>query len=164
MARADEPLAQVLAAVEAGDGAGRLLEPGLPAFRVSVAPAGPPSTRAPDRARPRLGGVARAAHPRRATGAAHPSADDVQWPGKDTMAVTLAKRAFTLDEYHRMVQAGILAESDRVELIRGEIVVMAPIGRRHAGQVGSPHPAVLPGSGRAGHRVGPEPAPPWPRL
>ena len=52
------------------------------------------------------------------------------------MAVTLAKRAFTLDEYHRMVQAGILAESDRVELIRGEIVVMAPIGRRHAGQVG----------------------------
>jgi len=52
------------------------------------------------------------------------------------MAVTLAKRAFTLDEYHRMVQAGILAESDRVELIRGEIVVMAPIGRRYAGQLG----------------------------
>lgn len=34
-----------------------------------------------------------------------------------------------------MVQAGILSEDDPVELIEGEIVMMAPIGSRHAGCV-----------------------------
>jgi len=51
------------------------------------------------------------------------------------MTVTLAKRRFTVDEYHLMAQAGILSEDDRVELIRGEVVEMTPIGRRHAGAV-----------------------------
>ena len=51
------------------------------------------------------------------------------------MAVTLTKRRFTVEAYHRMVEAGILAEDDRVELIRGEVVEMTPIGRRHAGCV-----------------------------
>jgi Uma2 family endonuclease len=51
------------------------------------------------------------------------------------MAVTLTKRRFTVEEYHRMAEAGILSEDDRVELIRGEVVEMAPIGRRHAGVV-----------------------------
>jgi Uma2 family endonuclease len=48
------------------------------------------------------------------------------------MAVLLARRRFTVDEYYRMAEAGILTEDDRVELIEGEIVEMPPIGRRHA--------------------------------
>jgi Uma2 family endonuclease len=49
--------------------------------------------------------------------------------------VELTRRLFTVDEYHRMAEAGILGEDERVELIEGEIVQMAPIGPRHAGCV-----------------------------
>src|SRR5512145_2412326 len=49
--------------------------------------------------------------------------------------VGVTRRRFTLDEYHRMVGAGILHEDDRVELIRGEIVQMSPIGPPHAAGV-----------------------------
>lgn len=48
------------------------------------------------------------------------------------MAVEVLRRRFTVDEYHRMGQAGILREDDRVELIDGEIVEMTPIGSPHA--------------------------------
>src|SRR2546426_1442522 len=48
------------------------------------------------------------------------------------METDVTKRLFTVDEYHRMGEAGILHEEDRVELIDGEIIRMSPIGRRHA--------------------------------
>ncbi len=48
------------------------------------------------------------------------------------MPVELLRRKFTVEQYHQMVEAGILTEDDRVELIRGEIVEMSPVGRRHA--------------------------------
>ena len=46
--------------------------------------------------------------------------------------VELPRRRFTRDEYHAMGESGILAPNERVELLRGEIILMAPIGVRHA--------------------------------
>jgi len=51
------------------------------------------------------------------------------------MAVQLLRRRFTADEYQRMGQVGILSEDDRLELLEGEIVEMAPIGSRHQATV-----------------------------
>ena len=51
------------------------------------------------------------------------------------MSVDVVRRRFTVDEYLHMVQAGILTEDDRVELLDGEIVEMTPIGFPHAGSV-----------------------------
>jgi Uma2 family endonuclease len=45
----------------------------------------------------------------------------------------LTRVHFTVDDYHRMADAGILHEDDRVELIDGEIVRMSPVGAQHAG-------------------------------
>jgi Uma2 family endonuclease len=41
------------------------------------------------------------------------------------------RRLLTVDEFHRMGEAGILTDDDRVELIEGELVAMAPIGSEH---------------------------------
>lgn len=51
------------------------------------------------------------------------------------MAVAISRYRFTADDYQRMTAAGVLTEDDRVELLDGEIVRMAPIGPRHAGTV-----------------------------
>jgi hypothetical protein len=48
------------------------------------------------------------------------------------MAVRPARRPFTVDEYHRMAEAGILTHDDRVELLDGEIVEMTPASSPHA--------------------------------
>ena len=48
------------------------------------------------------------------------------------MSVAVRTRRFSVAEYRKMVQAGILKEDDRVELIEGAIVEMVPIGPHHA--------------------------------
>ena len=49
------------------------------------------------------------------------------------MAIEIERtRRFTADEYERMVELGIFREDERLELIGGEIVEMAPVGHRHA--------------------------------
>jgi Uma2 family endonuclease len=45
---------------------------------------------------------------------------------------SLLKRLFTVKEYDQIAESGVFANSERVELIRGEIIKMSPIGRRHA--------------------------------
>ena len=46
--------------------------------------------------------------------------------------VKLPYHIWTVTEFHQMAGVGLLDESDRVELIDGELVDMAPIGSRHA--------------------------------
>jgi Uma2 family endonuclease len=48
------------------------------------------------------------------------------------MDIQLDKRLITRNEYHKMVEVGILAEDDKIELINGEIINMSPIGSKHA--------------------------------
>jgi Uma2 family endonuclease len=47
------------------------------------------------------------------------------------MAVEYQTRPFTVEEYFKLVEVGILREDDRVELLDGEIVLMPPTGKDH---------------------------------
>ena len=51
------------------------------------------------------------------------------------MISRVRQRRFTVEEYHRMGETGILVEDEHVELIHGAIIVSEPIGTRHAGTV-----------------------------
>lgn len=48
---------------------------------------------------------------------------------------TEAKRRFTVEEYHRMIAAGVFDENERVELIEGEVLQMAAKSLRHVAGV-----------------------------
>ncbi len=48
---------------------------------------------------------------------------------------TVSRHRFTIEDLERMVHAGVLRPDDRVELIEGELVDMAPIGWAHQGCV-----------------------------
>lgn len=43
------------------------------------------------------------------------------------------RRRFTVGEYHRLAEAGVLQANDKVELINGEILQMSPTGSNHSG-------------------------------
>ena len=51
---------------------------------------------------------------------------------RPTDATAATRRRFTVAEYYAMADAGILTADDRVELLDGEIIQIAPIGNRHA--------------------------------
>jgi len=53
------------------------------------------------------------------------------------MASTFEIRRFSVQDYAKMLESGILDEDDRVELIDGEVRQMSPIGTRHYGIVNS---------------------------
>lgn len=44
----------------------------------------------------------------------------------------VTRRRFTVDEYHKMAEVGILHEDDRIELIEGEIIQLGAKGSRHS--------------------------------
>jgi len=48
------------------------------------------------------------------------------------MIAEVAHYQFTVQEYHRMGDTGIISEDARVELIHGQIYTMSPVGRRHS--------------------------------
>lgn len=56
---------------------------------------------------------------------------------------------WSLAEYHQMAQIGLLDETDRVELIEGELIDMAPIGSKHAFRVDSIARALQLAAGKA---------------
>jgi hypothetical protein len=54
----------------------------------------------------------------------------------DTLPIsTVTRHKFSVADYYAMLEAGILTEDSRVELINGEIVAMSPINPRHASKV-----------------------------
>ena len=52
------------------------------------------------------------------------------------MSAQLRKYKFTVAQYMRMGEVGILTEDERVELLEGEIFKMPPVSSHHAGCVG----------------------------
>jgi Uma2 family endonuclease len=51
------------------------------------------------------------------------------------MAHRLLRGHFTVADYHRLAETGLLDPDARVELLDGQVVDMSPIGSRHAGTV-----------------------------
>ncbi len=61
----------------------------------------------------------------------------------DDAAVMPARHKLDTRDYERMVDAGILGKQDRVELIGGEILDMAPIGQSHGSLVAALNQALV---------------------
>lgn len=65
--------------------------------------------------------------------AARPSQSDRHERAEPPLAAL--RWRFTVAEYHQLISAGIFGEDDRVELIGGDLVMMSPIGSKHAATV-----------------------------
>lgn len=51
------------------------------------------------------------------------------------MTHLLKPKIFTVAEYYKLAEVGILKDTDKVELINGEIITMSPMNAPHAGMV-----------------------------
>ncbi len=51
------------------------------------------------------------------------------------MAVSYARRPISVEDYHRMADAGIFAPDERVELLDGELIVVPPMNSPHGGGI-----------------------------
>src|ERR1043165_5528276 len=49
----------------------------------------------------------------------------------EDMHVEVTRKLFTVDDFYRMAEVGILDKKARVELIEGEIIQMSPLGNRN---------------------------------
>ncbi|MBI2754051.1 MAG: Uma2 family endonuclease [Betaproteobacteria bacterium] len=45
--------------------------------------------------------------------------------------LSLPRRALSVEDYHRMGEAGLFRSDERIELIQGDLITMAPIGGPH---------------------------------
>ena len=66
----------------------------------------------------------------------------------------LATYRFTVDDYHRLGEAGILSEDDRIELLNGDLVVREPVGGEHRTLVDSLTILFASRIGQARYRIG----------
>ena len=66
----------------------------------------------------------------------------------------LSTYRFTVDEYHRLGEVGILGEDDRVELLDGDLITMAPIGGEHRTLVDSLNLLFATRVGKNRYRIG----------
>ncbi len=52
-----------------------------------------------------------------------------------SLPTSIVRHRFTIEQYHEMIEGGIFAEDEPIELIHGEIVQKMPIGNPHAAAV-----------------------------
>ncbi len=52
-----------------------------------------------------------------------------------TVATKPTRKKFTVEEYYKLGEVGIIGPDERTELIDGDIMLMAPMGRRHRGYI-----------------------------
>ena len=71
--------------------------------------------------------------------------------------LTIPCRTLTVDEYHKLGDAGVLRPEDRVELIEGEMIEMAPIGARHFAMVNKLCTLLVTAVGKKWHCLRPKP-------
>ena len=53
----------------------------------------------------------------------------------DDAMIAPARHRLTVHEFDRMAEAGVFGPEERIELIDGDLIDMAPIGQEHAGNV-----------------------------
>lgn len=61
----------------------------------------------------------------------------------DDEAVAPTRHKLSVEDYHRIADAGIFGAEDRIELIDGDLIDMAPIGQPHAATVSGLNQALV---------------------